>query len=163
MPTIPLDKKTRVTWVPLASGIVDINAPTVAELTAGTDLQDFMTPDGLNFPAATGSIDNSNLGSDMTTNRVGRRSISSASLKMQRQSQANDTVADMLAYLMEGFVVIRRGLDKAAAWAASQEVKVYPAQCGEASEPQSGPEQNWTYEVPVAVTDTWATKGIVAA
>lgn len=163
MTTITLDKKTRVTWVAAVDGIVDINAPTIAELDAGTDIQDKMNPDGLNFPAATGSVDNSNLGSDMNTNQVGRRSISGASLKMQRQTQANDAVANMLAYGEEGFVVLRRGLDKTAAWAAGQEVKVYPGQCGEASEPQSGPEQIWIYDVPIAVTDTWATTAVVAA
>jgi hypothetical protein len=163
MPTIALDKKTRVTFVAATPGIADISAPTVTELNGGTDIQDFMTPDGLNLPVSTGSIDTSNLGSDFTTSRVGRRGISGASLKLQRQTQAADPTANMLAYQEEGFLVVRRGIDKDTTWTAGDEVKVYPIQCGEETEPQSGPEQVWTYEVPIVTTAAWETKAAVAA
>ena len=164
MATITLDGNTKVTWVDAADGIVDINAPTVAELGAGIDLQDSITPDGLSVTPSTGSIDNSNLGSTFNTNQVGRRSFAS-SLKIQRTSAAlaSDPIATALVYGAEGFLVIRKGLGKTNAYAASQDVKVYPMACGEPSEPTSAAEQLWTYEVPMMVTDDPSTTATVAA
>lgn len=67
------DGKTRVAWV---TSIADISAPTVAELNAGDDFTERITPDGLNIPAETANVDNSSLASTFTTNRVGRRGFS---------------------------------------------------------------------------------------
>jgi hypothetical protein len=164
MSTITLDGQTRVTWVALEDGIADLNAPTAEELTAGTDLQDHMTPDGLTVTPTTGSIDNSNLGSTFTTAQNGRRSFSS-SVKVQQQTATADPLGGILLYDAAGFLCIRRGVAKATAWTASQEVEVYPMVCGEPSVPASAPEQIWTYEVPMMVTDDPVTRppAIVAA
>jgi hypothetical protein len=160
--TITLDGKTRVTWVATADDIADIDAPTVAELNAGTDLQQYITPDGLAFPATTGKIDNSNLGSTFTTQTNGRRSFDPM-IKFHRTSPTADVVRTIMVYGATGFIVIRRGVLKGTAYAAGQEVQVYPVEIGEPSIPASASEQNWDMEVPMTVSDDPSTLATVAA
>ena len=51
MAVVPIDGKVRVTW---CNAIANIAAPTTTELNAGTALEGFITPDGLNIGASTG-------------------------------------------------------------------------------------------------------------
>lgn len=162
MATITLDGKTLVTWVAAGDGIADINAPTVAELNAGTALTDYITPDGLAFPATTGKIDNSNLGSTFTTQTNGRRSFDPM-VKFHRTSATADVVRTIMVYGATGWVVIRRGVLKGTAWTAGQECQVYPVEVGEPSIPASSAEQNWDMEVPMTVSDDPSTLATVAA
>jgi hypothetical protein len=160
--TITLDGKTRVTWVAAVDGISDIDAPKVSELNAGTDMQSQITPDGLGFPATTGKIDNSNLGSTFTTQTNGRRSFDPM-IKFHRTSATGDQIRTIMVYGATGFVVIRRGVLKSLAWTAGQEVQVYPVEVGEPSIPVSAAEQNWDMEVPMTVSDDPSTLATVAA
>lgn len=143
------DGKTRVAQ---AAAIANIAAPTVAELNAGTLLHTLMTPDGLaGFEPDTADVDNSALSSTFDTRLAGRASFSNTMLRLKKQ-EGTDTVYDTLVRGFETHVVVRRGVDAAQAWAASDKVEVYPVECGEVR--NLPPEANTVqrYEVPVKIT-----------
>jgi hypothetical protein len=68
------DGNIRIYSVP---SISNINAPTVAELNAGTDLSSLITPDGLvGFEPDTAAVDNAKINSTFNTQQPGRASWS---------------------------------------------------------------------------------------
>lgn len=159
MPDSLADGRTRVYWVP---SIASQAAPTVAELNAGTALQDLMTPDGLEgFEASTAKVDNSSLGSTFDTGVPGRASYDGTLLRLKKQT-GTDTVYNFFVRDVVGFVVIRRSLDKNTAWASTQKVEVYPAQTGETRllKPEGNSVEK--YEVPTMVTATPSLRATVA-
>src|SRR5690349_11835793 len=101
-----LDGNVKVSWVPT---IANIAAPTAAELTAGTPLEQRLVPDGLDISFDTSMIDNSALGSSYNTEAVGRSKVS-ISLKYKAQAVgSSDPVATALVYQAVGYLVVRRG------------------------------------------------------
>lgn len=144
--------------------IADISAPTVSELNAGQQLEDIMTPDGLvGFEPDTADVDNSSLDSTDDTNLPGRSSFSGTMLRLKKQSQTGDTVYDLLERNYETHVVVRQGMTAGDAWAASQEVRVYPVKCGQVR--NLPPEANTLerYEVPTKIYKTTDLRAIVAS
>lgn len=162
MPTITLDGKTKVSWLAGLDSVADITAVTVAELADELVLESTITPDGLNITPTTGKIDNSNLGSEFTTNKNGRRSFDN-SVKFHRQTVTADAIADAMVFGSEGYLFVRRGYPKALPWASGQPYEIYPCETGEPAVPASAAEQNWDYMVPLTVSDDPCTTGIVAA
>lgn len=161
MTDVLADGNTRVAWVPT---IADLAAPTVTELTAGTELQHFMTADGLvGFEAATAEVDNTSLASTFDTKDIGRASFSGTTLRLKRQSGSTDTPRDTLVRGTSGNVVIRRGLPEGTAWTAAQEIEVYPVRCG--TRRNLPPEANSVekYEVPIPITAEPELDAVVAA
>lgn len=155
------DGNTRVSWV---TTIVAPAAPTVAELTAGKDLETFITPDGLiGFEAATAEVDNDSLASTFDTKTVGRDSFSGTALRLKKQSGATDMAYDTLIKGASGFLVIRRDVPHATAWAAADKVEVYPVICGQIK--LLPPEANTVrkYEVPTMITASPELRAVVAA
>jgi hypothetical protein len=149
MPDSNNDGRVRVFSVP---SIANIAAPTVAELNAGTRLDGLITPDGLvGFEPETGAVDNSKLNSTFTTNTQGRVAYSGTLLRMHKQS-GTDAVYNTMVYGYATNLVIRRDLDAATAWAASQAVEVYPAVCGEVRNITPAPNETHKYEVPTMIT-----------
>lgn len=68
MPRYQPNGRIAVIWCP---SIADITAPTVAELTAGVKMAQYMLPDGLNIPLDFKSVDTSDAGSDFNSAEVG--------------------------------------------------------------------------------------------
>jgi hypothetical protein len=126
MADLLLDGNVKASWVPTISNIA---APTAVELTAGTALEQRLTPDGLDISFDTDMIDNSALGSTYSTELVGRSKVS-ITLKYKAATGASDPVATALVYAANGYLVVRRGTSAATAFAASQKVEVYPVQIG---------------------------------
>lgn len=128
MADIIVDGKTKVAFVPAIS---DTSAPTVAELTAGTELQDTLVPDGMEgFEPDPGEVDNTSFGSTFDTKLPGTSSFSGTRLVLKKQ-QGTDTVHTTLtAFDTGGFIAVRQGKDKATAWAASDDVQVFPIRTG---------------------------------
>ncbi len=159
MPDSLADGRTRVYWVPT---IANINAPTVAELNAGTLLHSTMTPDGLiGFEADTADVDNSALDSTFDTKVAGRAAYSGTMLRLKKQT-GTDTLYAFFVRDLAGYVVVRRDAAAATAWAASDKVEVYPAVTGETR--LLGPEPNSIrkYEVPIKVSAQPALRSTVA-
>jgi hypothetical protein len=149
MADIPIDGKVRVAWV---STIADISAPTTTELNAGILLQETMTADGLmGFQPDTASVDTSSLASTFNTATVGRTSFSNMGLRLKKQT-GTDTIWETLTRDTQGYVVLRRYVDEATAWASSDDVQVYPAICGETKDLDPEPNTLGRYEVPIFPT-----------
>lgn len=155
MADIIVDGMTRVAWVPT---IVNIAAPTVAELNAGILLHFTLTPDGLlNFMADTADVDNSSLGSTYDTVDNGRDSFKSTGLRLKKQDGV-DTTYTTLVKGATGNVVIRRDIDRNTGWASSQgsggtngTLAVFPAKCARRRRLDPAKNEVTKYEVPIKI------------
>lgn len=157
MAVVIIDGRVRVTW---ATSIANTAAPTVAELNAGTALESFITPDGLDIGMDTGAVDTSNLKSTFTTNKAGRKKPS-ISVTMHHDSPT-DTPYNLLPYRTNGYLVVRRGVDATTAWTVADKVEVYPAESGEAVQVKPGPDSVWDFTSPLFVTADPQTRAVVA-
>lgn len=160
MGDIIVDGTVKVAFVPT---IVDTDSPTVAEITAGDDLEDWITADGLvGFEPETAEVDTSALSSTFDTKAPGRAAFSGTMLRLKKQS-GTDTAYDTLIRGTAGYIVIRRYKDSTIAWASTDKVGVYPVTCGETRE--LAPEANTVarYEVPTPVTVKPVLRAVVAA
>lgn len=146
-----LDGNLKASWV---DTIADIDSPTVAELTAGVPLEDRLTPDGLNIGFDTTMIDNSALSSTYETEQVGRSKVTTTLKYKAGAVGTTDDVRDTLTFRAVGYLVVRRGIDSATAWAAAQEVEVYPSQCGRPNPTVPAPNAIQTIEVRLGSTGT---------
>ena len=154
------DGRIRVSWVP---AIANINAPTVAELNAGTLVSPVMAPDGLSgFEPDTADVDTSAIDSTFGTVVKGRSSFSGTMFRLKKQS-GTDTIYNLLVRDLAGYTVIRRDVTGSTGWAAAQTVEVYPSVLGEVR--NLAPEANSVhrYEIPVGVSSTPALRAVVAA
>jgi hypothetical protein len=151
VPDIIVDGQTKVAFV---TTIADKAAPTVAELTAGTTMESVLTADGLiGWEPTTAEVDTTSLASTFDTALPGRTSYSGAALRLKKQS-GTDTVHALLDTKdTRGYVVIRRGLPAATAFAAAQTVEVYPVATGQwyPLPPEANTVQR--YQVPMTITD----------
>ena len=161
MADIIVDGKVKVA---LVDSISDIDAPTVAELTAGNDITDQLTMDGLvGFAGETAEVDTTSLQSTYDTKMPGRTAFSGTALRLKRQS-GTDTVYDTYVKDQTSHVVIRRdGSAATDAWAASDEVEVYPIVCGETKPVDPEPNTVQRFEVPVMVSSSPSLRAAVAA
>lgn len=120
------DGNTKVTFAP---AIANIAAPTTTELNAGTALEPYITPSGLQIKASTATVDTSSLASTFTTQGAGRRSFA-ITVEFKRQTPT-DTAYNLLPYKTAGFLVVRRTTTSTTAWLSGQTVEVYPVITGE--------------------------------
>jgi hypothetical protein len=153
------DGNTRVSFV---ASIANINAPTVAELNAGIQLQSLITADGLvGFEASTAEVDTTSLASTFDTKGIGRDAFSGTMLRLKKQS-GTDVAYTTLQRGTTGHIVIRRDVTETTAWAAAQAVEVYPIVCGR--ERNLAPEANSVrkYEVPTMITSAPSLRASVA-
>ncbi|MFV2094821.1 hypothetical protein ACFHW1_04930 [Micromonospora sp. LOL_014] len=155
------DGNVRVAFV---ASIANIAAPTVAELNAGILLQSTLTADGLvGYEATTAEVDTTSLASTFDTKNIGRDAYSGTMLRLKKQTVGADTIRSTLTRATTGHIVIRRGIAETTAWAASQQVEVYPIICGRRKE--LAPEANTVmrYEVPTMVSAPPEPDAVVAA
>lgn len=164
LPGLVHDGMYRVSWVP---AIVNINAPTVSELNHADAirLECQATPDGLARDASDESVDTSRLCSLFSTTQVGRTGFE-ASVTLVRLDEREDDVEDVayntLRKGVRGFLVIRDNLAAEVAWAAGQEVEVYPAQCGTRTKAAPAANEQQTFTVPMNITAAPALYAAVA-
>lgn len=137
---------TKVSWV---STIASIAAPTVAELTAGTDITTYITKDGLSVPQSQNMVDNTSLAETFDAQVVGSWG-GSLSLTMKRNT--TDTAWNLFDYGDNGYLVVRRGITHDTAFAAAQKVEVYPAQSHKPVPNNTAANAQATFTVGLAVT-----------
>lgn len=113
---------TKVAWVPT---IANIAAPTAAELTAGTDITEFLTKDGLKLPQSQNFADNSSLADTFDAQVVGSHG-GNITLTIKRDN-GTDTAWNLFSWGEVGNLVVRRGEDYSGAFAAADKLEVYPA------------------------------------
>jgi len=159
MADIPGDGKLRVDWVP---AIANKNAPTVSELNAGIRVSQWMTADGfVGFRPDTADVATSGIESTFDTNVNGRRSFSGTLLRFKKQT-GSDVVYTTMIPDATGFLVERRSMTAATAYASAQPVKVYPVMCGETAWMDQEPNTVERFEVPLKMTDQPALRAVVA-
>ncbi|WP_435233368.1 hypothetical protein [Micromonospora aurantiaca (nom. illeg.)] len=149
MPDIPGDGKLRVDWVP---AIANKNAPTTTELNAGIRVSQWMTSDGfVGFRPETADVPTSGMEDTFDTSTNGRRSYSGTVLRFKKQS-GSDAVYSTMVPDATGFIVERRSMAAATAYASGQPVKVYPVICGETAWLDQEPNTVERFEVPLKMT-----------
>lgn len=151
MARYPFEEFTRVHWVPGEAGIANIAAPTVAEINAGTDITCFLTKDGLNPGGSTNKVDSAGLCSRVDSQTVGSVGYD-FSLKLFRDNAVGgDDAWDLAVWGSEGYLVVRRGVPYATAFAAGQKVEVYDAQMGEPVPAGSAANANQNFTLGLAI------------
>ncbi|MFE0651058.1 hypothetical protein ACFVZH_20955 [Streptomyces sp. NPDC059534] len=153
------DGKTRVYWVP---SISNVNAPTTTELNAGSDYTQRITPDGLKLDPSTADVDTSSLASTFDTKTVGRVGFDVEVTFKRGDTGPEDLPYTTLKYGVSGYLVVRRGVAYATAWAASQKAEVYPITCGEPQNVSPAANEVMKFVSPMKVTSAPATAATVA-
>lgn len=158
MADIISDGKTVVIW---CTTIADVSAPTVAELAAGTHLETFITPDGLDRTTEEARVDVSSLASRQDQEVAGRRKETVAlTMKFQGASAVPySTFADYPA----GYIVIRTGLDTDDAIAAADVVDVYTVSAGARKQIKPAPNEVLKFSVDFYSTAPLEYSAVVAA
>ena len=149
---------TKVAWVPT---ITNIAAPTVAELGAGTELSELLTKDGLSLPDSQNMVDSSTLADTFDAQRVG--SWGGSITLTGFRNQGADDLWDLAVYGTEGYLVVRRGIAYDTAWAAAQDVEVYPAEMHEPVPNATGANEEARFTLALAVTAQPNKRATVAA
>ena len=116
MADFAVDGKIKVSFVPTISST---SAPTVAELNAGTALQSYLTPDGLEISPNESEVDATVLSSTFDLTTPGRLKFD-ITLTGKKQAQGDtDTVHDALdSRSTAGYLVVRYGVATTTDWAA---------------------------------------------
>ena len=138
---------TKVTFV---TTLADTAAPSSASLTAGTELTTLLTKDGLQTPDTQNMVDSSTLADTFDAQVVG--SWGGSITLTGFRDDTSDDLWDLAVYGTNGYLVIRRGLAWDTAWAASQDVEVYPIEFHEPVMNQTGANEEARFTVACAVT-----------
>lgn len=156
----PFEEYSTVLWVPGASGIAAIAAPTLAELATGTDLTCYLTKDGFNPGGSTSTV-----GSGSLCSRVDGKGAGSVaydmSLKLYRDNSA-DTAWDLANWSDEGFIVYRPGVLYGTAFAAADDLSVWKGQMLEPVQASSAANAQNMFTLGIAVSDA-EQKAVAAA
>jgi hypothetical protein len=153
------DGMTKVVW---ASSIANISAPTTTELNAGSDYTPRVTPDGLKLDPSTADVDTSSLASTFDTKTVGRIGYDAEVTFKRGTTTPEDLPYATLKYGVSGYLIVRRGVAYATAWATSQKCEVYPITCGEPQNVAPASNEVMKFTSPMKVTSAPATAATVA-
>jgi hypothetical protein len=154
------DGKIKVTYV---ATLAAPNAPSAAALTAGTELSQYITADGLETPADQNNVDVAVLADAVNAQVVGSYGGVLNITGVRALADADDDLWNLCVYGLVGFVVVRRGLSAAAAWAAAQKAEVYPMQFHKPVMDAPGRDTIATFTVACPVTGDWYEKATLAA
>jgi hypothetical protein len=151
------DGMIKASFVPT---VTNVDAPTVAELTAGVPLEGVLTADGLSVSSDTATIDTSKLNSTANSETIGRDSYT-ASVTYVRGSHTEATdVAEALVRGASGFLAIRRNKVSTLAFDAADEVELYPVVCHRPNPAAPAANALQTVEVGMSITDGNKVRGI---
>lgn len=138
---------TKVSWVATLSSV---SSPTATQLNAGTDITTLLTKDGLNISLTQNTVDNTSLAETFDAQLVGSWG-GSVTLTIKRES-ATDTAWNLFEHGETGWLVVRRGEDYTGAFAAADNVEVYPAMAGEPIPNATAANAQATASVTMAIT-----------
>jgi hypothetical protein len=151
------EEYTTVWWVPT---IADHNAPTVAEITAGTDISAFLPKDGVKVGFKNDTVDNNDITSAFNPQIPGSYSAS-ASFTFFRDDTA-DTAWDLFKTRNTyGHVVVRRMVPVTQVVADGDLVEVYPVATGSPVVEDSAENERVKFVVDFAVHQTPVTEATV--
>lgn len=148
-------EKARVFHLP---AVADIEAPTEAEIAAGTELTDQVPVDGLAVNPTRNNAAQAMLGDAFVAEQVGTWG-QGLTLTFTRDS-ANDVARDLFTYGADGFLLISRF---EAGPVAGERVEVYPYEAHEPADLPTAENEYSKYEVQLAVTSAPGIRAEVAA
>jgi len=146
---------TLVYWI---TTIADINAPTVAEITAGTNLTSHITKDGVNFTTSGNRVDTPGIDATFDAQVAGSWGATGA-LKMFRDDTDETDTWDTFSQGLNGYVLIGRF----GSVAATEVVEVYPVEVVAVMPEASTANEAQKFSVEFAVTSTPDLTSTVAA
>lgn len=119
------DGLTRVWW--LDADPTNVAAPTVAELTAGEDITEYLAIDGLAFNMGNSRVSGADLLSAFDNESMGRfQAAPELTLKRKLRDGGEVAWTTLGDRLVAGCLVVRLALDATTAVAAAQKVMVFP-------------------------------------
>lgn len=140
---------TRSTIVP---SIADLTAPTLAEVTAGVEINGDTLLAGLDVARTTESVDAGLWHSDIHGTRPGRYAFSSPTLRGRRaKAGSTEPLWSLAVYRARGFLVVRRGVLATDAWGSGDVVETLDFRYGKRTVIASA-DTAVTFEVPLFVT-----------
>ena len=162
MGQILTDGNTKATFVP---AINSITAPTVAELTAVgiVALEDTLTDDGLSIEFDEGTIAGPTLASVQDFEAPGRSKVSIELTGYRDSVSGSDRMWSVMVRGTVGYLVVRRGLVVATAYAAAQKVEVYGVTCGERKKLAPERESQEKFSIKLFASSTYSIESTVAA
>jgi hypothetical protein len=126
MADIISDGMVKVGWVTTLSSLT---SPTQVQVTAGVDLESFLTPDGLGIELGDESVDVSALNSTFSAAKAGRGTVQiELTFKDQGVAAAPWTT---FASRPLGYLVVRTGVAATTDWTAAQKIDIYTCQAGD--------------------------------
>lgn len=125
---VAADGNVRIFWVTT----ITLSAPTVAQLTAGTELSYYLTPDGFSPTTDEQEITDDRLADTQTYENRGRHRFGLGNIRYVTNPAAptHDVAAVTLVDNVAGYMVVRWGMDADTAWAADQLVDIFPVRMG---------------------------------
>ena len=165
MPRYQPTGNLRAWLVPTVSSIA---APTVAEITAGTDITSFMPRSGLSTPRSFNTTDTSSIQSLDDTAAVGTRGGDVFPLTFYRDNTgASDTAWNTILEDTAWYLVIRDAKSSAAggstaAVATSDKVRVYPVSVGAQQPTDPAADAEATFTASLVVTSVPNLHAVVA-
>lgn len=155
------DGRVKVWEVP---SIADISAPTVAELNAGRSLECDLDSDGglMGFSPTTGRIDVTPMCGTFKITAAGRVAYDEPALKFFKRTSSDPNIGVLVAGYAT-HIVIRRDMTASAAWAAAQNVEVYPVECNTRQEGEVAVESVHKIVYPLSITAPPDLDAVVAA
>ncbi len=138
------DGMIKVGWVTTLSSLT---SPTAVQITAGVDLESFLTGDGLKIDPQTAKVPTDALNSTFSTERIGRGSVD-IELTFKQQGLANPPYTT-LASRPTGFLVVRTGVLATTDWAASQKVDIYSVVAGDRNDAPTAANEVAKFVVPM--------------
>ncbi|MFF4600554.1 hypothetical protein [Amycolatopsis sp. NPDC001319] len=121
------DGNIKVSFVPT---IVNIGAPTVAEVTAGTSLECLIMSDGLDISTDESVTSAPKLCETIDAEQPGRSKTTIQLTCVRKDTPAEDVAWTLLQRGLTGYLVVRRGTSIETAFAAADPVEVYPVKAG---------------------------------
>lgn len=119
------DGEIKVQWVPGLSGIADTSAPTLAEIAAGTDITEFLQ--SLDTPLEGEAVPSMDLSSAYRKTVAGPFGGEITAVMYREDVEADDIAFPLFPRNTTGFLVIRRFGGSTVAFAAGNDVEVWPA------------------------------------
>jgi hypothetical protein len=155
---VAADGNVRIFWV----STITLAAPTVAQLTAGTELSYYLTPDGFAPATDEQEVTDDRLADTQSYENRGRRRFTLGTLRYVTNPAAptHDVAATTLVDDAAAYLVVRWGVDADTAWVAGQLVDIFPVKMG-FQNPQP-PEANSVLHVTQRIFVTGAARQRVA-
>jgi hypothetical protein len=144
------DGMIRAAFVPVLG---DVDGPTVAELTAGVDLESRLTADGLSIGSDTATIDTSKLNSTANSETIGRDSFTVSVTYVRGSGTEAEAVQEALIRGAAGYLCVRRDKVATLPWTAADSVEVYPVIWHRPNPATPAANALQTVEVGASVTD----------